>query len=222
MALTPDQLRERIKTESQTSLKQRLVNCRANSKYAEFVPILRNELDARFPGWDRPVSRRGGSRTTVAHFRGIKKHFSTARAGYIWLVEQFAQHNPALFTDVRWDTTGYVAVGLRRGPKGAARNYFARSPQKLFLQTPSLADDSNNFHRIGNGWYVNLNLNTRENFEILSRFAAISKFTHIGDWDWEVLDPTEDLSEARARNARAIEALRELDAMLVQAPRSGA
>ena len=67
-----------------------------------------------------------------------------------------------------------------------------------------------------NGWYVNLNLNTRENFEILCRFAAVSKLTHGLDWDWEVLDPTEPLNDARQRELLAKDLQKELDAFLGQ------
>jgi hypothetical protein len=222
MPMPPDQFREKIKTEPQASLKQRLENCRRNPKYAAYVPILKQELDSRFPGWDRPVSRRGGSRTTEARFFQESARFSTAREGYIWLVERLMHHNPTLFTDMRWETTGYVAVGRRRGPNGAARNYFAKAPQNLFISTPSLAGDHSNYCRLTNGWFLNLNLNTRENFEILCRFAAMSKLKHGEHWDWEVLDPTEELSKSRERTLLANQLMKELDALLSEASRSGA
>jgi hypothetical protein len=79
-----------------------------------------------------------------------------------------------------------------------------------------------NFHRLTNGWYVNLNLNTRENFEILCRFATVSKLKHGLDWDWEVLDPTEPLHDARQRELLAKELQRELDEFFAQLPNNGA
>lgn len=178
MPITFEQFRESIRSEAESQLKQRLENCRAKTKYAEHALVVKQELDLRFPGWDKPKTRRGGSRPTIARFRGETQEFDTARAAYIWLVERFATNNPTLFTDVRWETTGYVGVGLRKGVDGAARNYFARTPKKLFRATPSLADNPRNFHKLTNSWYVNLNLNTRENFEILCRFAAVSKLIH--------------------------------------------
>jgi hypothetical protein len=215
-----DEFRRTIARDTEAALKQRLDNCRAKPDYVEYAVVVKEELDARFPGWDRPRARRGGSRPTVARFRGRVERFDTARAAYIWLVERFSNVNPTLFTDVRWETTGYVAVGRRRGPHGAARNYFAKSPHKLFLHTPSLADDRSNFHRLTNGWYLNLNLNTRENFEILCRFSAVSQMSHGDDWDWEVLDPTEELSDTRERTRLAAEADKELDRLLSQPPKA--
>lgn len=218
MPINLDQFRVSIRAESESDLKQRFDNCRANPAYAEHALVVKRELDARFPGWDKIKARRGGSRPTISRFQGLAEEFETARAAYIWLVERFAAVNPALFNDVRWETTGYVGVGRRRGPGGAARNYFAKTPTKLFRQTPSLADNPNNFHRLTNGWYVNLNLNTRENFEILCRFAAVSKLKHREDWDWEVIDPTEDLQDARQRSVCADEILREMYELLGQPP----
>jgi hypothetical protein len=211
MTLSIHEFRESIRTDSEAALKQRFANCHANPKYAEHALIVKGELDARFPGWDTPRTRRGGSRRTIARFRGDEQEFETARAAYIWLVERFAAANRNIFSDVRWETTGYVGVGRRRGPQGAARNYFAKSAAKLFRRTPSLVDDRNNYHRLTNGWYLNLNLNTRENFEILCRFSAVTQLQHGDDWDWEVLDPTEQLSDARRRAQLADELQKELE-----------
>lgn len=211
MPLSPEQFHESILGETESELKQRFENCRANAKYAEHALVVKQELDLRFPGWDKPKTRRGGSRPTIARFQGSELEFETARAAYIWLVERFAASNPTLFTDLRWETTGYVGVGRRRDVGGAARNYFAKAPAKLFRKTPTLADDPSNYHRLTNGWYVNLNLNTRENFEILCRFAAVSKLKHCEDWDWEVVEPTEQLHDARQRTILSEELLKEMD-----------
>ena len=219
MPLSIEQFRARLRSYSESDLKQTLENSRGKDESAREV---KEELNARFPGWDRPRARRGGSRATLARFRGKEQEFDTARAAYIWLVERFAQVNPALFTDVRWETTGYVGVGRRRGPGGAARNYFAKSPVKLFRQTPALADSRSNFHRLTNGWYVNLNLNTRENFEILCRFSSVSGLTHNQDWDWEVLDPTDQLRESKRRVQLAAELQKEMDEFLGQLPSADA
>ena len=222
MPASLDNFRRTILREAEAVLEQRYDNCRANSKYLEHAHLLKEELDRRFPGWDKPRTRRGGSRTTIARFREKKSEFETAKAAYVWLVERFAEGNPSLFTDVRWETTGYVGVGRRRGPNGAARNYFAKSPAKLFRQTPSLADDQNNYHRLTNGWYVNVNLNTRQNYEILCRYSAVSKFQHEFDWDWEVLDPTDQLHDARRRVRLAAELMKEFDDFLSAPPATDA
>jgi hypothetical protein len=216
MLTSLDQFRESLKTDSEAQLRQRLKNSQASPKYAEHATIVSQELSTRFPGWDAPKTHRGGSRRTIVRFQGGEHKFETARAAYIWLVERFAVVNPSLFTDLRAETTGYVAFGRRKGSDGAARNYFARKPANLFRRTPTLADNPNNFHRLPNGWYVNLNLNTRENFEILCRFAAVSKLVHGQDWDWEVTDPTDPLHDARQRVLQAKAMEREMDAFFAQ------
>lgn len=219
MPLSLEQFRARLRSHSEAELKQTLANCQGKDEYAREVLQHLNEC---FPGWDKPRTRRGGSRATVARFRGKEQEFETARAAYIWLVERFAQTNPTLFTDVRWETTGYVGVGRRRGKDGAARNYFAKSPAKLFRHTPTLADSPSNYHRLTNGWYVNLNLNTRENFEILCRFSGVSGLQHDGDWDWVVLDPTDQLSDSRHRVQLGAELLKEMDEFFRQSPSADA
>lgn len=215
MTISVEKFRARLRSYSESDLKQTLENCRGKDEYALKV---KEELNERYPGWDRPKTRRGGNRATMARFRGKEQEFDTARAAYIWLVERFAEVNPTLFTDVRWETTGYVGVGRRRGPDGAARNYFAKSPTKLFRKTPTLADSPSNFYRLTNGWYVNLNLNTRENFEILCRFSSVAGLTHNQDWDWEVTDPTEQFNDSRRRIQLAAELQKEIDELLGQPP----
>lgn len=217
MPITIEEFRGRLSTYSRAQLEQTLRNCLQKPDYAREV---KECLDRRFPGWDEPRTRRGGSRTTIARFRGQEFKFESARAAYLWLIERFAEMNPTLFTDVRWETTGYVAVGRRRGPDGAARNYFAKSPAKLFRQTPTLADSQSNYRRLNNGWYINLNLNTRENFEILCRFSAVSGLSHNIDWDWEVLDPTEQLHDSRRRVQLGAELEKEIYGLLAQTTQS--
>ena len=215
MPITIEQFRIRLAKYTRQELEQTLRNCLQQGR-PEYAREVKEVLDSRHPGWDHPRTRRGGSRSTIARFRGKQSEFESARAAYIWLVEQFCEANLQLFTDIRWETTGYVAIGKRRGTAGAARNYFAKSPEKLFCRTPSLADEHSNYHCLTNGWYINLNLNTRENFEILCRFAAVSGLSHGNDLDWEVLDPTEELSDSRRRVQRADELMMELDEFLQQ------
>lgn len=221
MSVSLDEFRNTVQRETQTLLVQRLTNCRANPKYAEHARIIEAVLNERYPGWDRPRTRRGGKRPTLATFKDRTTEFESARDAYVWLVERFAEAAPTLFTDVRWETTGYFAVGRRRKPGDhAQRNYFARSPKALFRRTPSLADDSSHYRRLSNGWYVNLNLNTRENFEILCRLSAVARAAHGADWDWEVLDPSEELNTARQRQAAAEKLQREIDEWIREASAS--
>lgn len=221
MSVSLEEFLNAVRCETQTLLVQRLTNCRANPKYAEHARIVEDVLNERYPGWDRPRKRRGGKRPTVARFKDRIHEFESARDAYIWLVERFADAAPTLFADVRWETTGYFAVGRRRRPgERVQRNYFAKSPAALFRRTPTLADNSSHYHRLLNGWYVNLNLNTRENFEILCRLSAVASAAHGADWDWEVLDPSEELHTARQRQVAAELLQREIDEWVREASAS--
>ena len=213
-----DRFRQELQYDSQDALRQRLTNCRANPKYSEHAAIVEAELNRRFPGWDSARTRRGGRRPTTARFNEKQHDFDSARDAYVWLVERFAETIPEVFVNVRFETTGYFGVGLRRSRgTGASRNYFAKSPGGLFLRTPTLAENQSNYRRLTNGWYVNLNLNTRENFEILCRLSTIAELSHGKDWDWEVLDPTEDLHNARKRAEAAAEFQRQVQEWLKEA-----
>jgi hypothetical protein len=70
--------------------------------------------------------------------------------------------------------------------KGRNRNYFGRAPKKMFHGSPHLADDRNNYLRLTNGWFINLNLKNDQKFEILCKFAAVGKFEYGREWKWEV------------------------------------
>src|SRR5713226_1639261 len=153
----------------------------------EIAYEIRDILDERFP----VPGRSPGATETVARFRTNTKRFPTAKGAYIWIVERFVGARPDVFTDIKWETTGYVAVGHRRSAEGAIRNYFARSPGALFRGSTHLADDQNNYARLPNGWYANTNLSNAQKFDILCRFGWVVGLKGGVDWDWEVLDPSE-------------------------------
>lgn len=196
-----------------------LHNCK---KDAQRAAEALDRLNSHWPGWDKPKANKGGSRETIARFKTVETTHPSARAAYVWLIERFSQTFPQLFEDVRWETTGLVAVGRSRGPEGAARNYFARSPGGLFLRSPELAKNNNHFAQLLNGWYVSLNLNTVENFDILCRFGYVAGLRHENEWDWIVLDPSQGLSERNARNELARKLLQELRARGAQRPATDA
>lgn len=77
--------------------------------------------------------------------------------------------NLGIFTDVRWETTGYVGVGKRGGPDDAARNYFARTPAKLFRKSPALADTR-----------ILSIMNTKQQRKIIQIKARITEVQHVG------------------------------------------
>jgi hypothetical protein len=170
---------------------------------------IRDVIDERFPNSSTSSS---GTTETIATFRSTEKRFPTAKGAYVWLVGHFIGVKPEVFTDVRWETTGYVAVGLRRTESGGAiRNYFAHSPQQLFRNSPWLAENPSNYVRLQNGWYANTNLNNREKLDILTRFGWVVGLTYGPDWDFEVLDPSEGLRERNERIALGDKLLAELD-----------
>jgi hypothetical protein len=179
----------------------------------ELAYDIKDVIEERFPQTGRS---RGGPAETVARYKGMERRFPTAIDAYIWLVERFIGLRPEVFTDIKWKTTGYVAVGQRRSEGHAIRNYFARSPAKLFRQSPHLAGDLNNYCELSNGWYANKNLSNAQKFDILCRFGWVVGLKWGGDWDWEVLDPSEQLADRKERTRIAEKALDELDILLAK------
>lgn len=117
---------------------------------------------------------RGPKYTTVS-FRGIKQQFPTSKDAYVWLVEKFMGAKPDLL-ESHWQR--------QFAAKGRVRNYFSRNKKEMFLAAPELADDENNFTRLGNGWYAILNLSNAEKVRILGKLAVIANLQHKQDWDW--------------------------------------
>ena len=171
---------------------------------------IKDAIEERFPV-AAAVNR--GATETMATFGPDARRFATAKEAYIWLVERFIGVKPEVFTDIRRETTGYVALGRRKKEGKSIRNYFARSPQALFRNTPRLAEDHNNSVQLQNGWFANTNLNNREKFEALVRFGWLVGLRCGKDWDWEVLDPSDALRESKQRMAIADELFIELQGL---------
>jgi hypothetical protein len=163
----------RTKDELQNMLRNAL-----NKGETEFAHIVKDQLDVRFPGWDCVRSRKGGSTPTVVAFRGIEYRFETAKKAYFWLIEKFLEAHPEPFVTLNWETK-FIAKGKRR-------NYFGRNLEKMFHGSPHLADDPNNYQKLSNGWYANLNLNNDQKFDILCKFAAVGEFDFGREWKWEI------------------------------------
>ena len=153
---------------------------------AEYIFVAREALNRRFPGWGRKPAKSGRATPITVRLRDIEKRFPTAKEAYIWLVDRFSYYDPKLFDPIDWETIFVV--------KGRDRNYFGRTPQRMFHQSPHLADDRNNYHRLVNGWYVNLNLNNDEKLKILLKFAAVAKLQFDSDWSWKVDETDTDAS----------------------------
>jgi hypothetical protein len=160
---------------SKADLQQMLKNAIAKNA-REFGAIVKVALDSRFPGWDK--AKKGGATPTCVSFRGAAKSFPTAKEAYVWLIEQFVKTKPELFTNVNWETEFFA--------KGKQRNYFGRAPERMFRHSPHLAEDRNNYERLVNGWYVNLNLSNAQKVDILFKFAAVAKLRHGDEWYWKV------------------------------------
>jgi hypothetical protein len=154
-----------------------------------------------------------GPKETIAFFRGTRKRFDTAKEAYVWLVEHFVASQPEIFENVRWETTGRVALGRRRASDGrVARNYFARSASALFRQSPSLAKDPNNYVVLQSGWCANTNLSNADKFDILARFGWVLGLKCGADWDWQPLEPSDGLKELWERIAFSEQLSAELEA----------
>jgi hypothetical protein len=194
MSIAPEQLR----SESQSDLKKRLKNCESNPKYAEYIPILKQALDSRFPGWNKTSQGRGSK--TIATFKGKREEFDTAKDAYIWLVKNFEKTNPTLFTDDLGRKARKIFAGQIDAKNKVKRMYFAKSKEKLFIESPHLADDPRYSFKLPNGWHINLDLNTGEMFERLCRLARSCNLKHPDDWEFMTLNPTEQFLDARLIN----------------------
>jgi len=151
---------------------------------AEYAHIAKIELDTRFPGWASVRGRRGGATPTFVGFRGSEHRFETAKDAYFWLIQKFTEAHPETFATLNWETV-FVAKGKRR-------NYFGRDLEKMFHESPHLADDQNNYQKLSNGWYANLNLNNDQKFDILCKLAAVGKFDFGREWKWEIEGKSDD------------------------------
>lgn len=163
-------------------LKKLLENAKRKPGEPEYARLVMDELNKRFPNWNRP--KQGGKTRNIAVFKGEECTFESAKEGYIWLVEKFISVRPDLFSNPNQDTM-YLAVG--RGT-----NYFAGSPQQLFSTNPHLADDKNHYYQLKNGRYANVVLSNSTKFIVLVRFSVVTNMEYSTDWDWR-LDNATDL-----------------------------
>jgi hypothetical protein len=164
---------------TQAELEQMMRNAIARNNN-EFARLAKEMLDLRFPGWDKLHHKDSRARPTVAMFQGESVEFPTSKGAYVWLIEKFIAAKPELFRTVNWETA-FVA-------KGRNRNYFGRTPERMFHGSPHLARDRNNYALLTNGWYANLNLSNDQKQTVLIRFGVITNLEYGNQWSWEVLD----------------------------------
>lgn len=152
---------------------------------------IQTEIDERFQTRSKFVP---GTRSATAIFRSRSRCFDSANAAYIWLIDCFFAEKPEIFSDVRMETTGLIALGRRRTPEGKPyRNYFAQSPKALFRRSPHLAEKQSNSAQLQNGWYANLNRSNPEKFDQLCHVGELVGLKFVEDWNWVVLNPSDDL-----------------------------
>lgn len=167
-------------------------------------------IDERF-GFKPAASDKHGSAS--ASFHAKEKSFDHAKDAYLWLIERFIEIKPDILVERSWETTGVIAVGRARGRAGKPlRNYFAKSPEKLFPETPRLAEKRSNYAKLQNGWYANINLGNHEKLDILIRFGDVLHLAHETDWRFIVQNPSTGF-QARLTRPNADDLLAELDGL---------
>lgn len=163
---------------SQKDLETMLNNARRIGN-AEYIDLAKKALDERFPSWNMPTTRRGGARPTIVKFRDESREFPSGKDAYRYLIEKFISVYPDVFNNIDWQTY-YVGMGKKR-------LYFGQTLEKIFFGSPHLADEKNNYIKLSNGWYANVNLSNDQKFEILCKYAELAKLTFEDDWSWRVL-----------------------------------
>lgn len=180
-----------------------LKNVRAKGS-VEHEDLVLAQLDSRFPSWNiSPKTRSGGRTYNRAVFDGNAREFETAKEGYLWLVEKFISRIPKIFENPD-QRTARIAIGH-------GRNYFARSPEKLFRKSPHLRENAVNYHRLSNGWYANTNLDNARKFEVLVRLAFAAGLEYEKIWVWVVLESTDQLAASQERHRSVLELWRSLE-----------
>jgi len=152
---------------------------------------------------------------TSATFGTEKKSFDHAKDAYLWLIEHFVKSKPDVFEEPTWETTGVIAIGRARNREGKPfRNYFAKSPEKLFPETPTLAEKPTNYAKLRNGWYANINLRNDKKLDILIRFGDVLRLVHGTDWSFVVQNPSAAVQALLIR-PNADDLLTELDGLKI-------
>ena len=126
---------------------------------AGYALSVKEQLDLRFPDWQKPRSRRGGNTPTVVMYRKQVRHFGTATDAFLWLVEQLIQAHPNIFDEL--ETTKRLSI------KGSARQWFAKSPEELYYFSSHLADTSAHYRKLSNGWYADVNSSNEQKRNVL-------------------------------------------------------
>lgn len=150
-----------------------------------------------------PRNKRG-PKTTIIRFLGTKKICDTAKAAYIAQLENFIAHDQ-------------VPLSMPHVTDGRDCNYLARKKEHLFPASPHLLDIRSNWRHLKDGWYANALMSAEEFFGRLRTYADACNLRIGTDWDFEPLDATDAMRDARKRallNPQTpADALADLDAM---------
>ena len=196
-----EKFKRMISSEPRDALLRILINVK-KKKAAEHEDLVIQELDSRFPGWDRPKKRATRGRTyNRTTYKGKKKEFMTAKEGFVWLVEQMIYDGKQYF--INMDKRLSIAFSVRR-------KNLALSPKELFPNSPHLADDENNYAKLPYGWYLNVNLNNVSKFEVLAQLSWVLKIKFPNDWDWVVDGNTDEFNLRRSNQEEIQEFIQKL------------
>jgi hypothetical protein len=143
---------------TQKDLENILHNC-LEKEALEHVKITKEQLDLRFPNWQKPSSRLGGNTPTIVVCKNKIHKFETATEAFIYIVKDIIQSNPGILEKLEESKPWIIS--------GHSRNWFARTPQKLYYGSPHLAENTANYKKLSNGWFVDLNSNNEHKFNVL-------------------------------------------------------
>jgi hypothetical protein len=129
------------------------------------------------------------AKQTKVRFRGKENRFKESKDAYVWLLNEFINAEPN-----SWATA-------REQVRGRGRLYFAKSAAKLFINSPHLVNQANNYQQLLDGWMANVNLDDRLKAKILTDVASISGLSVGKDWTWEQERP---LATARELDLESI------------------
>ncbi|SFM54142.1 hypothetical protein [Nitrosomonas communis] len=152
-----------------------------NENDKDFADEIADILDERYPNWNvscisKLSSMQNDQLTINVTFADQSKSFPSAKQAYIWLVEKILNNKPDK------DIDDYVLNSMFiRGSHGA--RYLARNPAELFPRDPNRAKDSNCYHKLSNGWFLNTNLSNKQKRDKLLNLTAVYE-AYDSNWTW--------------------------------------
>ncbi len=132
----------------------------------------------------RPV----GAKQTKVSFRGAESSFHDAKDAYVWLLNKFIDAEPSFWASRREKVRGRVQL------------YFAKTPEKLLVNSPDLVKQTNIYQQLVDGWIAYVRLANRLKLQNLQDvFAEIADLKFGEDWTWEQDRPDPASRAAQSR-----------------------